>query len=342
MATTQTRRRVLTALSLLSAAPVLHVRPALAGGEALETTVIRMYRDPSTCTAPALIADDLLRAEGFTEIRNIELAANALPEAMASDPVGLAIGRGEMDFGFDFPSLYITSIEAGAPITVLAGVHIGCFELFAKESIRSIADLKGKSVGLKAAPPTLLMLIAAHVGLDPRRDVRWVTSTDPKVDPFELFVAGQIDAFLGFPPEPQELRARRIGHVIVSTATDLPWSQYFCCMLLGNRDFVRDHPVATKRVLRAILKATDLCASEPARVAQRLVERGFTQRCDFALQGLREVAYDKWREYDPEDSIRFFALRLHEVELITSTPQKIISRGTDWRFLDKVKRELKA
>ena len=93
----------------------------------------------------------------------------------------------------------------------------------------------------------------------------------------ELFAEGKVDAFLGFPPEPQELRARKIGRVILNTATDQPWSQYFCCMLVGNREFVRDHPVATKRVLRAILKATDICAAEPERAAQRLVDGGFTR-----------------------------------------------------------------
>ena len=46
----------------------------------------------------------------------------------------------------------------------------------------------------------------------------------------ELFADGQVDAFLGFPPEPQELRARKIGRVILNMATDKPWSQYFCCM----------------------------------------------------------------------------------------------------------------
>jgi NitT/TauT family transport system substrate-binding protein len=70
-----------------------------------------------------------------------------------------------------------------------------------------------------------------------------------------LFVDSKIDAFLGFPPEPQELRARQIGRVIFDTAVDRPWSQYFCCMLAGNREFVRRHPVAAKRAVPAILKA---------------------------------------------------------------------------------------
>jgi hypothetical protein len=122
-------------------------------------------------------------------------------------------------------------LDVGAPITVLAGVHVGCFELFAHEGIHNITDLKGKTVGLHASPISLLTLMAAEVGLNPAKDIEWVTSADPKVRPLELFADGKIDAFLGFPPEPQELRARRAGHVILNTATDRPWSQYFCCML---------------------------------------------------------------------------------------------------------------
>ena len=158
----------------------------------------------------------------------------------------------------------------------------------------------------------------------------------------ELFAEGKVDAFLGFPPEPQELRARNIGRVILSTITDKPWSQYFCCMLCGSRDFVRDHPVATKRYLRAVLKAADFCAAEPERAAQRLVDGGFAERYDYALQTLTDIPYRQWRSYDPEDTMRFYALRLHEAGMIKSSPNQIIAEGTDWRFLNELKRELKA
>jgi NitT/TauT family transport system substrate-binding protein len=130
--------------------------------------------------------------------------------------------------------------------------------------------------------------------------------------------------------------------VIVNSAVDRPWSQYFCCMLAGNRDYVQRYPVATMRALRAILKATDLCASDPAGVARRLVDGGFTPRYDYALQTLSENSYDKWREYDPEDTVRFYALRLRDVGFIKSSPQKIIAENTNWRFLNELKRELKA
>jgi NitT/TauT family transport system substrate-binding protein len=112
-------------------------------------------------------------------------------------------------------------------------------------------------------------------------------------------------------------------------------------MVVGNREFVRRNPVATKRALRALLKATDLCATQPSRSAQFLVDRGYVQSREHALQTLSDVPYRKWRDYNPEDSVRFFALRLHEVGMVKSSPQKLIAQGTDWRFFNELKKELK-
>ena len=242
----------------------------MGGARALETTTVRIVNDGSIYIAPLFAAEELLRAEGFTDVRYPKIAAGA--------QVDEGLARGAADFSVFVPFEHMPALDVGAPITVLAGVHVGCFELFAHQGIHKITDLKGKTVGLHASPISLLTLMAAQVGLDPVRDIEWVTSTDPNIRPLEQFADGKIDAFLGFPPEPQELRARRAGHAILNTATDRPWSQYFCCMLASNRDYVRKHPVATKRVLRAVLKGADLCATEPARVAQRIVDGGFTPR----------------------------------------------------------------
>ena len=331
MPITQSRRRFLRTLSLAGAAGFMRAPSAPAAEDLLETTTVRISNDLAICEVPLDIAGELLRAEGFTDVGYVDTAADDLSAAIADRKV---------DFALDFPVLFAPGIDAGKPVTVLAGVHVGCFELFAGNDIRTIANLKGKTVGCEIAPSAFLRLMLAQVGLDPDKDIRWVT--DPSVKPLELFAEGKIDAFLGFPPEPQELRARKAGHVILSTVLDRPWSQYFCCMVLGTRDYVRKYPVATKRVLRAILKATDLCATEPARVARILVDGGFTPRYDYALQTLNDVPYNNWREYDAEDTIRFYALRLHEAGLIKASPQKIIADGTDWRFLNELKRELKA
>ena len=335
MPTMQTRRHFLTTVSLAGTVGVLRAPPAFAAEGPLETTTVRIANRHSLCNAPQHVAEELLRAEGFTEIRYIETAAAATAGTIAG---------GKVDFSMAHASYWVPAIDAGEPVVLLSGVHVGCFELFARDGIQGVADLKGKSVGVEAlgtSTHVFLAATAAHVGLDPANDIRWIT-TGPKVKPLELFADGKIDAFLGAPPEPQELRARNIGHVIFNSSLDRPWSQYFCCMLGGNREFVRQHPVATKRVLRAILKATDLCASEPAGMAHHMVERGFSDRYDYALQALREVPYDRWREYDAEDTVRFYSLRLHEIGMIKLSPQKIIADGTDWRFLNQLKRELKA
>jgi NitT/TauT family transport system substrate-binding protein len=331
MPVAQTRRHFLARLSLAGAAGLLGARPLPAAEGTLETTSVRLLKG-AICGAPVYVAEELLRAEGFTDIRYGGPAAGTPPFE--------ALGRGEIDFIVGFALNHVKAIDAGTRMTVLAGVHVGCFELFAQQNVRGITELKGKSVGLRASPRDLLTLMAGQVGLDLAKDIRWVT--DPSINPLELFAEGKIDAFLGFPPEPQELRARNAGHVIVNTAGDGPWSQYFCCMLSGNPEYVRNYPVATKRVLRAILKAMDLCTSEPARAARSVVDHRVTDRYDYALQTLSEVPYDRWRDYDAEDTIRFYALRLHEAGLIKSSPQKIIAEGTDWRFLNEVKHELKA
>jgi NitT/TauT family transport system substrate-binding protein len=113
-------------------------------------------------------------------------------------------------------------------------------------------------------------------------------------------------------------------------------------MIGGNREFVRRHPVATKRALRAILKAADLCALEPERATRILVDRGFTQKPpEYTRQMLADIPYRRWREYNPEDAVRFYALRLQEAGMIKASPQKILAQGTDWRLFHELKRELK-
>jgi NitT/TauT family transport system substrate-binding protein len=260
------RRDFLAGLSAAGAVSALGARASLADEGPPEVTTIRLPRDPSVCVVPWYIAEDLLRAEGFTDIRYV-------PAQVGS----VSVGRGELDFSLSDASSVVSRLDEGLPITALAGVHPGCFELFAHEPIQTISDLKGKKVGidvLGTGKHRYLAIMAASVGLDPSKDIEWVEGAAldaMALFPLELFAERKVDAFLGFPPEPQELRARKIGHVILNTTTDRPWSQYFCCMLVGNKEFVRDHRIATKRVLRAILKANDICA---VRQLARLRPRG--------------------------------------------------------------------
>jgi NitT/TauT family transport system substrate-binding protein len=308
---------------------------AIAAEPPPETTKLRLdQRSGGICTAPQYVAEQFLRGEGFTDVQYLKRGVGAERAKARS--------TGEVDIDVTNVWTILRQIDAGDPVVFLAGIHIGCYELFGNERIRSIRELKGKNVAvsyLGSGRHLFLASMATHVGLDPHKDIKWVT--DPPAVAMRMFAEGEVAAFMGFPPEPQELRAKKIGHVVVNTTLDRPWSQYFCCMVIGNREFVRKHPVATKRALRAILKGVEICAVEPERAARLVVDKGYTKQYEFALQSLKEIPYGRWREYDPEDTVRFYSLRLHEAGMIKSSPQKIIAQGTDWQFLRELKKELK-
>ena len=333
------RRDFVRGAALVGTTGLLGVRRETVAAEPPpETTTLRFRRNPptspGTCVAPQLITGDLLKAEGFTDVR---YTATGIASGYR------AVATGEIDLNISFVGNYITQVDAGDPIVMLAGVHVGCYELFASDRIRSVRDLKGKTIGvteLGSGRHLFLLSLLSYVGLDPNKDVTLVTK--PSAESVNLFATGKLDAYQAFAEEVQELRARKIGHVIMSSTDERPWSQYFCCMLAGNREFVRKNPIATKRAMRAILKASSVCALEPERAARLVVDRGFTTaQYEYVLNTLKSLPYTKWRDYDPADTIRFYAVRLHEVGMTKSSPQKILAQGTDWRFLNELKKELK-
>lgn len=329
----QSRRHFMSNVSSAVAASMLGSRNAHASELPLETTTIRLRKSTAICFAPLYVVETFLRAEGFTDIQYPSVELGASQEL---------VERGELDLDVHFAGSLIYFLDSGMQLTTLGGLHAGCYELFAREPIRTIGDLKGKRIGihrLNSGMHMYVSIMAAHVGLNPVEDIDWVISEERRS--LDMFAEGETDAFLGFPPEPQELRDRGFHRVIINTITDKPWSQYFCCMMYGNRAWVRDHPSTTKRFLRAMFKAADYCTTGPEIAAQRLIDGGFAERYDYALETIKSVEYRRWREYDPEDSLRFYALRLHEGGMIRTSPNKLIAEGTDWRFAKELKWELK-
>jgi NitT/TauT family transport system substrate-binding protein len=327
------RREFLGGLTMAGAAGLLGLHPGPVAGEpSPETTTLRLARTTSICQAPQYVVDALLEAEGFTDVQFVGDPARA----------DRTLVSGEAQIGMLFLGPLLLRLDEGAPLLLLSGGHVGCLELFAHEPIRSVRDLKGRSVvvtALESAGHVFLAAVMAYIGLDPRKDVTFVAH--PPREAMRLFEAQKVDAYVATPPFAQELHAKNIGHVVVNSSVDRPWSQYFCCFVVGHQEFVRRHPVATKRALRAILKGANICALEPERAARSLVNKGLAPRYDYALQTMQDVPYGRWREYDPEDTVRFYALRLHEVGMLKSTPQKLIAQGTDWRFFNELKKELK-
>ena len=328
------RRDFVSGLTFAGTAGFLGLSPdSVAAESPPETTRIRLIRSSAICVAPQYVAEEFLHDEGFNDVQYVQTAQGFGLKALAA---------AQAHFNLSTAGQIVAQLDAGAPIVVMAGVHVGCYELFGIDPIRSVGDLKGKTVAVPSRASGHYFMLAtmlAHVGLHPTKDVNVIIK--PFAEAAELLALGKIAGLVGFPPEPQELRVRKVGHVVVNTILDRPWFQYFCCMAVANKEFVRKHPVASKRALRAILKASNVCALEPERAAQLLVDKGYTPRYDYALQTLKDIPYARWREYNPEDTVRFYALRLHEAGMIKSNPQKIIAQGTDWRFLNELKKELK-
>jgi NitT/TauT family transport system substrate-binding protein len=284
--------------------------------------------------APHFVAEDLLQSEGFADVQYVRR-----PDLTATEH---ALAAGEADLNVNYALRLVVRLDAGDPVVVLAGVHTGCIEIFGSDRVRSIRDLKGKTIvagRVGSGIPQLIGILLGQIGLVVPSDVELVMRPTPEA--IALFEEGKADAFIGIPPEPQELRARRIGHVLLDTSLDRPWSQYFCCMISANRAFYQSHPVAAKRAIRAILKAADMCSVDADGAARLLVDRGHTPGYDYARETLQRLAYRAWRDFEPEEALRFYGLRLHEAGLIKSSPKQLIAQGTDWRFLNELKKELK-
>jgi NitT/TauT family transport system substrate-binding protein len=309
-----------------------------------ETTTVRFQKIQSPCWVPQLVAEPLLREEGFTNIQYVE------HEKISQGEEDILAGK--VDFTADFTAQSLMKFDPGNPIDFISGLHVGCWSLIGSDRIKSVRDLKGKKVwalgqrstsseyAVKALPNVFFKALIGHVGLDPDNDVEYVVV--PKDEAIELFKRGEIDAFLSFPPGPQQLMAAGIGQVIVDTNVDRPWAQYYCCMITGSRDFLRNNPIATRKVIRSILRANDLVSQDPAMAAQLLVDRKLRKANDqeFMVQALSGIPYDKWRHYSPEDSIRFWALRLKELRLIKYSPQEYINKNTDWSHIASLKDEM--
>jgi NitT/TauT family transport system substrate-binding protein len=299
----------------------------------LETTTIRLGKIPSLCFAAQYLAEDFLKREGFTDVQYN-------PNNVT---VGAPVLSSDIDMSMHFVAPTIIGIDAGEPIKILSGVHVGCFEIFGGDRVKTIHDLKGKTIPISEfgnSPYVFLTTILTYVNIDPATEINWLTG-QKSADMPQLLADGKVDAVIAFPPVAQEMHAKKIGKVVLNSMMDTPWSQYFCCAVYSSRDFIEQNPVATKRALRAILQAADSVALDPERAAKFMVDKGYAKNYDYALEAMKNIPHNRWREYDPEDTVIFYANQLRDAGLIKSNANDIVAKGTDWHFLKEIKVELK-
>ena len=123
------RREFLTRAAVVGTGALLGWQSASVAAEPPpETTKLRLARVPSICTAPLYIGEKLLRGEGFTDVQYVE--------GIGGLPTAKAMASGQIDVSMNFAAPLTVSLDAGI-IVVLAGIHVGCFELFGTERVRS-------------------------------------------------------------------------------------------------------------------------------------------------------------------------------------------------------------
>jgi NitT/TauT family transport system substrate-binding protein len=300
------------------------------------------FVSPGACDPATALAKELLLEEGFTDVQYVRVPVTTT-EWLTAD---------KADFHSAYANFAVANIDAGLPIVVLAGIHPGCFELFARPGIASVSDLRGRTIAVTAKNQSdqfygFFLILLSYVGISPS-DVNFV-EIPPDVNALrDAFVDGRSEAFIAPAASGPTLRRnpKNPGKVILDTTMDKPWSQYYCCQLVANRDWARRYPIATKRVTRAMLRAADLLAKDRASAAHEFVARGFFSTTPAATdeavvnEVIRDLSYD-WRELDPEETLRFYALRLADSKLIKRSSQQIITQGSDFAYMRQLKTELK-
>ena len=200
-----------------------------------------------------------------------------------------------------FSGPLILRLDAGARSRSWPASTLAATSCSPTERVRTL-DLKGKTVAIRGSGCRSTSSSRACSPMSASTLARTSSWVDPSADKsIALLAEGKIDAFMGFPPDPQELRARKIGHVVVNSNVDRPWSQYFCCMVAANREFVAE---ASRRH-----------QARPARHPERhrclRLEPDRASRCWWTAGGrrvrpvrqvLKEIPYDRWRDYNPEDT----------------------------------------
>ncbi|MGQ0625431.1 MAG: ABC transporter substrate-binding protein [Sporichthyaceae bacterium] len=294
------------------------------------------YLDAKHSSYLATIADGQAKTDG---VGVGEAAAAGVLAKRANSP--RALPAGDLDFALGYAATHLLRIDSGDPTVMLGGIHVGCWQVFASRGIRAMSELKGKRVGVVSptGPDGIFLAITlGNVGIRLSKDVEVVTYTAPEAA--DLLASGRVDALAAFPPYSQALRDQGIGTVMVNSMVDRPWSNYFCCMATVNRSWMERHPVATRRALRAVLRAADVVDAHPGHAARLMVDRGHTDNLTYARQNLREIPYDVWRRLDPADTVRYLALRMKEAGLVKGTPEQLLERGTDFSHLAELAREL--
>lgn len=251
---------------------------------------LRIAYSPSLCQAPLHLALELgfLEEEGIIG-ENIQVDAAHVQEA---------IGANQVDVGFGLIGKFLQPVENGLPIKFTAGIHTGCIKIFAlpKSGITSIADLKGKKIGVPglAGAEALVAkraLFMNNIKIDPRdAEVEFVVFSRNELG--QALENGVVDAVsLGDPVAAQMVDSYN-ANVIVDTAKTPEFALEYCCASFISEALAKEHPEIAAAFTRAILKASVWVAEHPEEAAKLQIKYKYVAgNPDFNAEILKSYNY---------------------------------------------------
>jgi NitT/TauT family transport system substrate-binding protein len=257
-------------------------------------------RDPSkitvaflglTCEAPIFVAHE----QGMFKEEGLDV------ELVRTDWDGLrdGLGTGRFDANHTLIMYLLKPIEQGLDVKITGGIHTGCLRLqvSTRSDIKSVADLRGKKIGVPThlgSPPFLFAsrVLAAN-GINPAPDKNEVTWLAYQPDVLGMAVDdGRVDAVATSDPIGTILEGKGLVRTIADQATDPPYSEEYCCAVVVSGQLARQYPESAAKVTRAMLKASKWVEANPTAAATMAVEKQYIASTpEINAQALSKLKY---------------------------------------------------
>ncbi|HSV49488.1 MAG TPA: ABC transporter substrate-binding protein [Candidatus Acidoferrales bacterium] len=302
---------ILAILVISIAAGITLVTQPQTNNTGLKTAVISYAG--GTCEAPVFIAYEkgFFKDEGL----NVTLIQAGFEQLKISLDSG-AIDATQANFAWFKP------IEQGFNIKLAAGIHTGCISLVTPNNsgIHSIADLKGKAVGVDSiggGPQIALSAKLRELGINPTTEIQWKAYPSPQLD--EAINKGEIVAYMTWDPFPSKAVSEK-GYInLFDIGKDAPFNTSYCCFVGINGNVVQNDPEKAAAITRAILKAAQWVGEHPEEAAQISIDKGYVGG-NTNLNARLLASYD-WEPSisKAKDNIRYFITEQKAQGILDST-----------------------
>lgn len=189
-----------------------------------------------------------------------------------------AFEAGELDIATGSSHSVLMAASEGARFKIVATISregasgfATRYMVKADSPIRSIADLKGRNVGINGARSSAELwarLAIEKKGLDTRKDVTWIALPFPSQG--EAVRAGKLD--VGAFPQPfAAFEEKRGGLRTLFTSQDGVARDEDLMVLLVTEKFAREQPAVLRAFLADLVQATRHYVSQPREARQALV-----------------------------------------------------------------------